>query len=1085
MANTFTDAKEEQFPTLTVYKASAGSGKTFTLALEYIKLLIDKPYSYNSILAVTFTNKATEEMKMRILSTLYGLAHRHDSVSSYMEEIVAAMPYNEDEVVRRAGKALRVLLHNYHFFRVQTIDTFFQSVLRNLARELQLNANLRVGLNNSQVVEEAVDGLVDSLADDKKLRSVIKGYMEEKVNEGKSWNVINQIKKFGGNIFSEIYKRNRRQMDKVFEDKDFFANYIKMMYDIQRETSEKYKAMGKEILEVLESKSLSVSDFAYGNTGPASYFKKLADGLFFDDEKVMGSRIKNSLEDSGSWVKKTDKRRDMLVTLVDEYLIPAINRIEVTRSLDAQKYKTSVATLKHINDVRLLRRIEEEAHKLNDASQRFMLSDTQSLLREIIDDDDSPFVFEKIGSVLDHVMIDEFQDTSTIQWANFKTLLKECMSKGMSNLIVGDVKQSIYRFRSGDWQLLNDIDREFDGRDLCFKPRLTNWRSKRNVILFNNIFFELLAQLEVRDIVDIDKQWAQSLSKAYEDVKQQIPDSHCADEGYVRMEMLPSDELCDMEQKTLSIINDLISRGAKQKDIAILMRNKREIPAMAKFVEDNSGVHVVSAEAFRLDASPAVRMIVNAMRVLVNERDNISLAALVKDYAISVLKIKDVDAFIQAHAEDLMGCLPSRFGGRLKELHSYTLHDLAEELVKAFDICSLSKEGAYVTTLFDNLNNFSNEMASMLNEFIEAWDEEIAEKTIETTDVDGIRIMTIHKSKGLEFKHVIIPYCNWSGNPPYSTIWVEPKVQPFSQLPMVPLEYKTINSLKGTLYQHEGEVEHIQNVVDNLNLLYVAMTRAGHSLFVIGERNEKAYTRSKLMCETIGMLPAAINGKDVVVEGLESEDSSLVVSFGQLGDLSEKKDASVRKEVEYNPFTIKPTPVPIDICSHENDSLVFLQSNDSKRFADDSLDDADSQRYIKIGTVMHELFSTIKTLDDVEPALKRMEFDGMLYDPSLTKEQLRSVLEEKFKDEQVRNWFSDKWKVYNERNILIGTNEYRPDRVMTDGHETVVVDYKFGKVKDEHKTQVKRYMNLLEEMGMPDVKGYLWYVSFNKIEKVE
>ncbi|MBQ0073361.1 MAG: UvrD-helicase domain-containing protein, partial [Prevotella sp.] len=888
--------------TLTVYKASAGSGKTFTLALEYIKLLLQNPYSYEGILAVTFTNKATEEMKMRILSTLYGLKYKQHSVSNYMEVLKQDTLLSEEEISKKAGEAMTLLLHNYHFFKVQTIDAFFQNVLRNLAKELQLNANLRVGLNNSQVVEQAVDIIIDSIAEDKQLMQLVKGYMEEKLSDNKSWNVIGQIKKFGGTIFLELYKRNRKKMDQVFADKDFFSNFRKSMHSIIKTTSETYETKAKEILDMIEDSGLTINDFAYTTSGPISYFHKLASGKFADDdEKILGSRVTKALSDSSAWCKKTSNKRDFIINLAEECLIPAINKLEETRPRDAIFWRSAKKTLEHLNDIRLLRRIEESAHTLNDAAQRFMLSDTQSLLNEIIDNEDSPFIFEKIGSHLEHVMIDEFQDTSTVQWANFKTLLRECMGNGNSNLIVGDVKQSIYRFRSGDWRLLNDIDKEFNSNELQFEPKKTNWRSERNVILFNNTFLDILAKKEAKEIEAYSLEKAESIRRAYSDVCQEIPQQHQDTHGLVRMEMLPHDMLEEMNERTYLIIKDLIERGAKQKDIAILMRKKKDISDIAHFIEQRSGgeIRIVSTEAFRLDASACVRIIVNAMKLLVNEKDNVALAALVKDYYSFIKNCEDIGRDIFSNSEDLYEVLPEEFTSKRYSLVSKTLHDITEELLRIFNLTDRHEEGAYLSAFFDALHGFSNDMAPVLEDFLKAWESDIAATTIETAAINGVRILTIHKSKGLEFDHVIIPYCNWNGNPKSSTIWAEPTIEPFSQLPMVPLEYRTVTSFKGTIYQEQGEEEHIQNVVDNLNLLYVAMTRAGKSLFIIGERDKKKFHRSKLMCETIEELPAYIEDVEVHIDNAEDEDAVLGVTFGRLTISQEKK--SEKKEKEYNP----------------------------------------------------------------------------------------------------------------------------------------------------------------------------------------
>ncbi len=1056
--------------TLTVYKASAGSGKTFTLAVEYIKLLVENPRAYEGILAVTFTNKATEEMKMRILSQLYGLSHSLPSSNGYMNVIVADTGLKPEYVRSQAGKALSLLLHNYHFFRVQTIDTFFQGVLRNLAKELGLSANLRVGLNNDQVVDQAVDNLIDSLADDKKLLGVVVKYMNDRLDNEKSWNVIKNIKGFGSTIFNEVYKRNRSKMEEVFADESFFDKYQSELLRLKKEKQEKYVEAGIEVIGMVEEAGLSVDETFKGKSRSImNYFKKLKNGNFADSN-VRNKTVEQCLEGIDGWLKKGSKEYEAAEQLTEEYLMPMLRELEKWRPDDAVAYNSAVKTLQHLNDVRLLKRIEDSAHELNEASQRFMLSDTQSLLNEMINDDDSPFIFEKIGARLEHIMIDEFQDTSTVQWANFKTLLKECMSQGHSNLIVGDVKQSIYRFRSGDWRLLNGIDEEFKGEPIDFQPKKTNWRSERGVINFNNAFFERAAEIEVGNIAEYSTESAEQLRKAYSDVKQEIPEKR-GKGGLVHIELLPGEESETMCERTLQTIHDLMDySGARQGDIAILVRWGKDIATLAKYIEEEDNtLRVVSAEAFRLDASKAVGIIVNAMTLLARPKDRIARAAL----AMNCTE-EQMQQFDDMH-------------GTLIEM---TLHDMAEALLRLFAIDQMTDESAYVTKFFDHLHSFSNDMAPVLEDFLTAWEDEICSKTIQTADCDGIRIMTIHKSKGLEFKHVILPYCDWSPDPRRAeTLWLQPKKAPFSRLPMVPVDYRSVSSLMGTIYEDDGIAEHIQNVVDNLNLLYVAMTRAGQSLFILGKRYKQpksgsaAPLRSKIIEDVISKLPAEIEGVPVHVDGLEDAEQVLMLTYGKLVSTA----TSAVKETEEQTasvFETTPTQVSVPVCSYEG-RAEYRQSNASHAFADDANDESDRQRYIRIGMVMHQLFASIRTFDDVEPMLQRMEMEGILYDDTLSHEELADVLRRKFALPQVKEWFDGKWRVYNECTLLTANAEHRPDRVITDGKETIVIDFKFGKQHDDHKKQVRRYMCLLKDMGMPDVKGYLWYVNADKTIKID
>ena len=1070
--------------TLTVYKASAGSGKTFTLAVEYIRLLLEEAHGYDGILAVTFTNKATEEMKMRILSTLYGLSHSLKESEGYLAVLMEETGLEAAEIRRRARVILTSLLHNYHYFRVQTIDAFFQNVLRNLAKELMLTANLRVGLNTEQVVDQAVDEMVDTVADDKELKQVVMDYVNDNMTDGKNWNVISQIKSFGGNIFKEHFKQNRRRMEKVFEDDKFFDNYKRTMRNIVTETEKRYREQGEAAMQILSSHGLGLEDFSRGKSGVMGYFVKLAQGNLYD---VLNKTASDAMEDAEKWVKKTHARRGEVMGVVTQELLPLMQDTEARRAQDARMALSAKKTLQHLNDLRLLKRIEMAAHELNEAAQRFMLNDTQSLLHDIIEEGDAPFIFEKIGARLEHVMIDEFQDTSVVQWRNFKTLLRECMAQGKSNLIVGDVKQSIYRFRSGDWRLLNGIEREFRKDEIGFEPKRTNYRSEKNVIEFNNAFFEAVAHIEVENVRQFSEERAEELKRAYSDVAQEIPKGK-EPWGHVVMELMPlkGDDTAapvTMEEKVVMRVKELLERGERQRDIAILVRSRRVIPEIAKAIEscmDEEGengkgrIRVVSDEAFRLDSSRTLQCIVSAMRLLIHPQEALSRALL----------------------EGLCdGEVPEAFTTQYNSLQMMTLYDLSEALLKIF-----KKEGedAYVSKFFDEIRDYCETNLPVTEDFLREWDSEICSKTIEAAEEDGIRILTIHKSKGLEFKHVIIPYCNWTFNPPQgSLIWAEPTLEPFSQLPMIPLECVSATSLEGTIYEEDGYDEQVQKIVDNLNLLYVAMTRAGESLYVIGERGSKEGNRSRAMEEAINLMPDSIGKSELRIEGREDTSQALRIEYGDAGEadkaegnesnsksLSTKEISDITHSKARNVFTIVPTAVPVRTPSYEN-TAEYRQSNESMRFADDSIDNRDRERMIKIGMVMHQLFSSIHTLDDVEPMMERMEFDGMLYGEDITREQLQEHLRRAFENSQVKSWFDKGWDVYNECTIITPEGEQRPDRVVTNGTETIVVDFKFGNPHRGYVEQVKRYMQLLREMGLPEVKGYLWFVIKGEVVKIE
>ena len=383
---------------LTVYKASAGSGKTFTLTVEYIKLLIQDPSSFRNILAVTFTNKATEEMKMRILSMLYGLSRQLPEAQSYIDNIVQTTGLAPVMVATQAGEALRLLLHNYNYFRVETIDKFFQSVLRNMASELDLTANLHIGLNDVQVEEQAVDELIDGLNVHDKVFGWIMQYVKENISEDKGWNVINLIKRFGRNIFRDIYRDNSKKLNEALATDNFFDNYTRMLKEMRDHAEDHFKHYAATFMDMLEENGLQTTDFSNGNKGVCSYFIKMSNGKYGDAD-VLTNTVKAAMEDADKWVKKAERTPDNpKYKLVCETLLPYLQETERMRQVQSRLYVSANLTLRHLNQLRLLENIEKTIREMNSDANRFLLSDTQHLLNGMTQDSDSPFIFEKIGT---------------------------------------------------------------------------------------------------------------------------------------------------------------------------------------------------------------------------------------------------------------------------------------------------------------------------------------------------------------------------------------------------------------------------------------------------------------------------------------------------------------------------------------------------------------------------------------------------------------------------------------------------------------------------------------------------------------
>lgn len=1041
---------------LCIYKASAGSGKTFTLAVHYIKLLVINPQNYRHILAVTFTNKATEEMKMRILSQLYGIWRGLDDSASYAEKVYDALDgtLSEAQIAERAGQALQLLLHNYSYFRVETIDSFFQSILRNLTRELNLAANLHVGLNDVQTEEMAVDRLIDSLSASDQLLQWLMKYIMDTISDDRSWNVIGQVKKFGLTIFRDYYKSHREEMDTLMSREGFFDSYQKELRDIRQQALGCMEKIADEFFSQLKAASLEPNDLSYGSSGVAGLFLKLKKGVF--DGSVVSKRVSECIGHPEKWYANNSQHSELIHNLAKNSLEPLVQQAVKEQPRQWKLYKSADLTLRHLNQLRLLGSIGQKVRQLNDEQNRFLLSDTQQLLHELTDGSDSPFIFEKIGTQLEHIMIDEFQDTSTVQWQNFKILLQETMShKGSENLIVGDVKQSIYRWRSGDWRLLAGIKDEFPqaGNEVFVDSLDQNFRSASRIVYFNNAFFAEAAQ--------------QEKVTAYDDVKQKVKKS---DQGRVEVTLLPA---ADYEQHTLEALceqmRNLIANGTPTADIAILVRYNRDIPPIANYLmEQLPGLKVVSDEAFRLDASPAVVAIVTALHHLAHPDDQIAKVCIER---------------MMAEAETTGG--QDILNQNLLQL---PLYELTEQLFGLLQLDRLSDQSAYLCAFYDHVAAYAAENGSDIDGFLREWDESIASKTIQSPETDGLRIISIHKSKGLEYACVLVPFCDWQLEKADEILWCQPGEKPFSQLPIVPVDFSQ-KGMKGTIYDQDYKEEHQQNIIDNLNLLYVAFTRPTRNLFVYGRRKAATSSRSALIEQVLPKIVPQLSG--ATLYGQEDNNAAMTFVYSAADTKVKPVTTKKTKKTEDNPFLQVSTPVkvPIEVLPVKAD---FKQSNQSRAFAQDDDEEKQSQQeYIRLGNVLHNILSSIRDINDIDSVLGRLEQEGILYDGTTDRHRLLDLLRQRLSSPQVAEWFKPgRWQLYNECTILSTDDitgrvvECRPDRVMTDGYQTIVVDFKFGRDREGYHDQVKHYMHMLHELGHQNVSGYLWLVYSNKVIEI-
>lgn len=1050
-------------PQLNVYKASAGSGKTFRLTAEYLKFLMIQPDAFRHILAVTFTNKATSEMKERILNALFEL---QQTPSSETPTGLAALLSKElnlpvERLKQQSGLALHLILHDYGRFRIETIDRFFQSLLRHLARELGLGNGLTIDLNNQQVLAAAVDDVIDRSSKNPKLLKWITDYMEERYRDGKSWKIDRALKEFGMTIFKEFFKEKQAVLKEKIEDKAFITGYKKELNALKAEYVETLERCANTFDQLLSTEQVQYDDFSYNRQGVCSYFIKIKEGQYGAD--IVGKRIQGMMEAPDKWVLKSHPRKAELDALVQAQLHPHLLKTEERRQRIAPYILSCDLCLKHLNKIGLLSDIATSVNQINRDENRFLLSDTNALLKSMISDSDTSFVFEKTGSEIDHILFDEFQDTSNLQWETFRPLLLEGLANGKNSLIVGDVKQSIYRWRNGDWRILNELEQNLRHVPIQSSTLDTNWRSAKQIVTFNNAFFEATIKRYEQEMP--------SLASAYSDVIQQS--SKTEETGFVEITFIPSDRDSDYDtmvlDQLLNRVESLQRKGVRPEQIAILVRFNKHIPRIAAHFSARKQANapsdvcldIISDEAFLLASSKALQLLIAAMRHLSQPDDPIILAQLQVAYANDVLNLEIKDEQVQS--ENL---LPKAFTEEITALQHLPIYELAEALCRILQLDQLSDQGGFLHLFMDGLIDFVARNASDLNAFLQYWDETLSEKSFPGgTGLQGIRILSIHKSKGLEFHTVLIPYCDWTMVSNHSDqIWCTPQEAPFNQLELLPIDYG--KDMEGSLFRDVYEEETLQMHVDSLNLLYVALTRAEKNMILFCKDSNKKHELKTV--------------SDLLNVHVENELSDGCFVFGSLC----VDAAPESKEQPSGLFAqTSDASIPVSYHSYPN-ATYFKQSTRAKEFCNPS--QAHSE-YMDRGKLMHKLFSEISHKDDVHRVLDRWQSEGLLtLDQRI---EMQQYIQKALDTEGVQGWFDAKHRLYNECSILYRDEhgeltQRRPDRVMIEDHRVLVVDFKFGSTSNAYAKQVRSYMHLMNQMGYNKVEGFLWYVDLGFIESV-
>lgn len=1074
---------------LTIYKASAGSGKTFTLTREYLNLLIQNPLVYRNILAVTFTNKAASEMKSRVLGELIKLAKNQSS--TYLDLLIHDSSLTENFIREKAATALYHILHDYSRFEIGTIDSFFQRVVRGFAREAGLQSNFQLELDPMLLLDEAIDRLLDSLDNNPKLLDWVSKFTQEQMEQGKTWNIRKNLTELGKNLFNESYSEHAFEVIDIYADKDFMASYRNQLLGIKNAFLNELKQIGQQFLASIHSAGLEVSDFSYGEKGVAGSFVKMANGILPD---FAGARFVKAADGIEGWCAKSSKKKNSIEALWMSSLDSLHKKASALESRQLQ-YNSAEIILENFGSLALLTDIAKELAAINRERNQFLLSDTAKLLQLIIDGNDAPFIYEKMGTRYHHYMLDEFQDTSRMQWNNFKPLINNSLAEGNACLVVGDVKQSIYRWRNGDWQLLsNKLAAEFP--EFVKNETLeTNRRSTFEVISFNNSFFAKAYQCLAGQLLDknMDEKLVAMLPEAYSSPCQLVPGE--TEKGYVEVKFLEAVNTSAFRQiaveQAISYYEQLIDLGVPAKQIAFLVRTNGEGQAIAGAMlqrklagNKHYSYEVVSGEAFSLSSSPVVAFFIGICRLLVDNNNDVNRAFLRCEYYNYLHPELLTEPYIPSDKGDSAIILPGLTAEVLAALRVVPLYECCEKIVSIFDLGKMQGQTPFLEAFFDVLGDFLKGNPADLALFLEWWDEKGSSKNLPAPEnLDAATIITIHKSKGLEFGSVIMPFCSWQiiNNQRQGLLWCKPLIKPFSDLPLVPVKAGT--KLDNTIFAYENANELAMKYLDNLNLLYVAFTRARRHLFIIGYKGlEMKEEGSKGRSGNAGTVSKLLLDVHEMEKGSKYPDYPQV-EFADFWDESKSTWSTGVLQPPKHIEEVAPileAPVWEGIAATNKLRLKFANMEFSP--------DADSS-YLSLpqrdkGKLFHKLFAEIQTADDVDFALNKLILEGFI---SRTEaDGLLSEIKQSLTQPEAARWFSGKGKLLTESAIVLpGGETRRPDRVILLENSTIVVDFKFGLSDDaKYAKQVAEYALLLQQMGYLNVEAWLWFVSINKTVRV-
>ncbi|MCF8302485.1 MAG: UvrD-helicase domain-containing protein [Bacteroidales bacterium] len=1059
-----------------VYKSSAGSGKTTTLVMEYLKIVLNDPGKFSNILALTFTNKAANEMKERVIKSLHELAN-HDQDQAprgfLLPKLITETGLDQKAIKSNAEQVLQNILHNYSQFSIGTIDSFVHRIIRSFAFDLNIPVNFEVELDTQSLIDQAVDFLISRVGEDEKLTNALIRFTRDKTGEEKSWDVQRDLQEFAYTLTREDSRPYISKLrDLSLDDFEKIGKTINTEISIFENTM---AALGQDAMKVIRNKGLNGDEFYQGRKGIGTYFDNLAEKRFATDiDKLYPNTFVTDTVDQDKWYSKGAKDGDKdAIESVKGQLVNIFRQIQEHIQQKASDYIVFNMLRSQLYSMAVLHEISGILDEIKQQEQILPISEFNEKIAGIVLEQPVPFIYERVGEKYRHYLLDEFQDTSVLQWQNLVPLLENSLSANQFNLVVGDGKQAIYRWRNGEVEQFLQLPAIYrkkgsfqQEREQTLKQHYKeavldkNFRSRREIVDFNNDFFTSIAQHLPDD----------AYKELYRNAAQELGGK--AEDGYVHIEFLPKaprQEFREMNlEKVESHIGELRREGYRYSDIAILCRSNIDASEIARHLL-NQGISVISAESLLLKSSPEVGFITALLQLMINPSDKVLMAEVI-DYLANAGKTQSDDLhrefsiigkgkqegqqefhFEEDHHafNDFLEILhDNQLDFPVEALRHLPLYDQCEALIRNFGLDR--QPDAYLQFFLDAVLDYTTKRNARLEDFLEWWADEKEKRSVVIPEgTDAVHVMTIHKAKGLQFPVVIYPMATMKIKNSKDAVWVDFKSRaiPEMKTAMLPMN-KSLNYTDfAPLYQEEER----KSALDFVNMLYVTMTRPVEQLFIITNQPSKSSGPPKSVADFF---------KWYLGKKQRWDENTATYAFGK-----------------------KPAHTSTDASSGENQykPAAWLSSDWRKTImikgrAPDYWDVEDPAAGRDWGNLVHAALAKINAPDDVQGAVDAMFEEGLIDEGQ--KEALATAIDRLLQRPEIKPFFEAGLNGRNESEILLpGGDSYRPDRIIFKTDETWIVDYKTGHAEESHKKQLKRYGELLKQMGYATVRMFLIYVD--------